>query len=93
MPLVEIKDFNALIDNKPSFGRPVKNKHEAYEKLVEMSRNNNGTTINDTEDLNLVMPMYNLIEYSSDYSETTKSLWFYSKDQAINFKNNIQNTL
>ena len=48
-----------------------------------MSRNNNGTTIDDTENLNLVMPMYNLIEYSSDYSETTKSLWFYSKDQAI----------
>ena len=29
------------------------------------------------------MPMYNLIEYSSYYSETT-SLWFYSKDEATN---------
>ena len=37
MPLVEIKDFNALIDNKSFFGPPVKNKQEAYEKLVEMS--------------------------------------------------------
>ena len=27
-----------------------------------------GTTIDDTEDLDLVMPVYNLIEYSSDYS-------------------------
>ena len=26
MPLVEIKDFNVLIDNKPFFGQPVKNK-------------------------------------------------------------------
>ena len=26
MPLVEIKDFNALIDNKPFFDQPVKNK-------------------------------------------------------------------
>ena len=26
------------------------------------------------------MPMYNLIEYSSNYSESTKSLQFYSKD-------------
>ena len=58
-----------------------------------MSRNNNGTTIDDTEDLNLVMPTYNLIEYNSDYSETTESLWFHSKDQAINFNNNIENTL
>ena len=37
--LVEIKDFNALIDNKPFFDQHVK-KQEAYEKLVEMSRNN-----------------------------------------------------
>ena len=43
MPFVEIKDFNALIDKKPCFDQPVKNKHEAYEKLVEMSRNNDYT--------------------------------------------------
>ena len=30
MPLVEIKDFSALIDNKPFFDQRVKNKHEAY---------------------------------------------------------------
>ena len=28
-----------------------------------------GTTIDDTEQLNLVMLMYNLVEYSSNYSE------------------------
>ena len=39
MPLVRIKDFNALIDNKPFSDQPVKNKQEAYEKLIEMSRN------------------------------------------------------
>ena len=31
------------------------------------------------------MPMYNSIEYSSNYSETTGSLSFYSKDAATNF--------
>ena len=40
MPLVEIKDFNALIGNKAFFDQPVKSKQEAYEKLTEMSRNN-----------------------------------------------------
>ena len=35
------------------------------------------TTIDDAKDLDLVMPMYNLLEYSSNYSETTGSLWFY----------------
>ena len=32
------------------------------------------TTIDDAEDLDLVMPMYHLIDYSSNYSETTGSL-------------------
>ena len=46
MPLIEIKDFNALIDNKPFFDQPVKNKQEGYEKLIEMSRNDDYTTGN-----------------------------------------------
>ena len=37
------------------------------------------------------MPMYNLIEYSSNYSETTGSLWFYSKDEVTNFNEDISN--
>ena len=36
--------------------------------------------------------MYNLREYSSDYSKTTGSLRFYSKEEAVNFNNNIANT-
>ena len=35
--------------------------------------------------------MYNLIEYSSNYSDTTGSLWFYSNDEATNFNANIAN--
>ena len=47
--------------------------------------------IGDTKDLDLVMPMYNLIEYSSNYSEATGSLWSYSKDESTYFNNNIEN--
>ena len=43
-----------------------------------------GTTIDDAEDLDLVMPMYNLIGHSSNYSETTGTLWLYSEDGATN---------
>ena len=35
------------------------------------------------------MPMYNLIEYSPNYSETTGSLWFYLKEEATNFNVDI----
>ena len=39
MPLVEMKYFNTLNDSKPFLKQPIKNKQEAYEKLVKMSRN------------------------------------------------------
>ena len=41
MPLVEIKDFNALTDNKSFFDQPIKNKQEAYKKLAEMMNSGN----------------------------------------------------
>ena len=37
------------------------------------------TTIDDAENLQLVMPMYNLTEYSSNYSKTTKVYGFIQK--------------
>ena len=46
IPNVEIKDFNALVDGKPFFEIPVKNKEEAYEAIIEMSKNNDYTTGN-----------------------------------------------
>ena len=36
--------------------------------------------------------MYNLIEYSSNYSKTTESSLFYSKDEATDVNVNIANT-
>ena len=49
---VEIKDLNALIDNKPVFDQPVKNKQETKEQLIKMSRNNYYTTGNFLNYLN-----------------------------------------
>ena len=46
MPSLEIKDFNALIEKKPFFDQPVKKKQEAYENIVEMSRNDDYATGN-----------------------------------------------
>ena len=36
------------------------------------------------------MPTYDLTENSSNYSETTRRLWFYSK--LTDFNNNIKNS-
>ena len=43
---VEIKDFNVLIDSKSFFDLPVKNEEEAYEKIMDMSNNNDYITGN-----------------------------------------------
>ena len=39
VPNVEKKDFNVLIDGKRFFNLPVKNKEEAYEKIMTDDRN------------------------------------------------------
>ena len=39
------------------------------------------------------MPMYNLIQSSSNYSQITGSLWFYSKDEAANFNTDMLMTI
>ena len=46
VPKIEIKDFNALINQKSLFEIPVKNKEEAYEAIIEISKNNDYTTGN-----------------------------------------------
>ena len=38
-PKVEIKDYNVLIDQKPFFEIPIKNKGETYEAIIELTRN------------------------------------------------------
>ena len=59
----------------------------------------NGIKIDNAEDLDVVMPMYNLLEYSKNYKKTTGSLWNYYRDEpsdplssdseSFKYKNNI----
>ena len=41
----------------------------------------NGIKIDNAEDLGVVMPMYNLLEYSKNYRKTTGSLRNYYRDE------------
>ena len=41
----------------------------------------NYTLADNAEDLDVNMPMYNLLEYSKNYSKTTESFWNYFKDE------------
>ena len=59
----------------------------------------NNTGIDTAQDIDILIPMYNLIEYSDNYSKTSGSLWQYYKDdpndnivQSESFKSNIKIT-
>ena len=44
----------------------------------------NNVLIGNAEDLDIVMPMYNLIEYSENYRKTIGSSWNYYRDEPNN---------
>ena len=84
MSLVDINNFNELIDNKSFFDQPVERKQETYEKLAEMSKNDDYMT------RNLLNYFYHRSCYkliSIDTSRQKKS----SILQQINFTRKLKN--
>ena len=50
----------------------------------------NNTQVNNVKYIDIVMLMYNLIEYNNNYSKTSGSLWQYCKDiPAVNSNGHI----
>ena len=45
--------------------------------------------VDDAHDINIVMSMYNLIEYSDNYSKTSGILWQYCRDETALAVNDI----
>ena len=46
LPRVMVKDFNVIIDKLAFFDLPIKNEEEAYEKIIDVSKNNEYITGN-----------------------------------------------
>ena len=46
LPKILVKDFNVIIDKLAFFDLPIKTEEEAYEKIIDISRNNEYTTGN-----------------------------------------------
>ena len=49
--------------------------------FIECRTEINETFVDETEHINIAMPMYNLIEYSDNYSDTSGSLWQFKRDE------------
>ena len=62
-----------------------------YAPFINCMSEINNTQIDNAKDIDIVMPMYNLIEYSDNYAKTTGSLWQYCKD--IPARNNNNNAI
>ena len=56
--------------------------------LKECSTEINDTRVGKPNFINIIMPMYNLIEYSDNFSDTSKSLWGFKRDE-INTNVNV----
>ena len=41
----------------------------------------NGTFVDEADFINIAMPMYNLIEYSDNYSDTSGRLWQFKRGE------------
>ena len=52
----------------------------------------NNTQIDNAKDIDTVMPMYNLIEYSDNYAKTTGSLWQYFRDEPVDDDDDIEDS-
>ena len=46
LPKVMVKDYNVIIDKSSFFDLPIKTEEEAYEKIIDISRNNEYNTCN-----------------------------------------------
>ena len=49
--------------------------------MITATNPNNGVKTDNAEDLDVVMPMCNLLEYCKNYRKTTGSLWNYYRDE------------
>ena len=45
--------------------------------------------IDKAEDLDIVMPIYNLLEYTQNYSMISQTLWNYYKDEIDKINDNM----
>ena len=82
--------FNILLKRTIYLLALAANENDKAQKNVALKNNapfisciskNNSTLIDNAEYLDIFMPMYNLLEYSQNYSMTPGSLWNYFRDK------------
>ena len=92
--MCDYSDSYIVVKGKTTVTNP---KNNAYDKKLAFKNNApffsciskiNNTFIDNAEDLDVVMPMYNLLAYSKNYRKTSGSLWNYYRDEPHSVYNN-----
>ena len=80
LPKVMVKDCNVITDKLSFFSMPIKTEEEAYEKVINISRNNEDTTGNLLD--------YDYFKYSSNFFRSLEMPLINCKIK-LNLKNTI----
>ena len=84
MHILLLKELLLLVLLLESIILEIKNRPLAFKNnapFISCISKINGVLIENAENLHIVMPMYNLLEYSKTYSKTSGSLWNYYSDE------------
>ena len=76
---MEYQKIINLLVNTPN--QPTKFRTKNWVEINDDARGTYNTQIDNAKDIDIVMPMYNLIEYSNNYSKASASLWQYDRDE------------
>ena len=85
--LCDYSDAYIFVKGKITVANP---NNDAYDKKLAFKNNApflsciskiSNTFIDNAEDLDIVMSMYNLLEYSKNYRKITGTLWNYYRDE------------
>ena len=83
---IVVKGTITIAPVPPSAAEPSNNDKEVVFKncapFNDSTSEINNTQIDNDKQIGVVMPMYNLIEYSGNYSKISGSLWKYYRDEA-----------
>ena len=77
---MDIQRADAVATQRDKNNKQITFKNSITDSITEISK----IDLDNAKDLNVVMPMYNLIEYSDNCSGTSRNLWQDYKDEPQN---------